>query len=108
MDSTEERLFEIWPGLVKLQAQAAVEAAVAAQDSSDHDVIKRALDELAFVDTPEVLADIASEGLAAELAELIPGAVDDEGMLILSNEHETLLERARQRQGMLRKRLAAL
>ena len=46
------------------------------------------------MDHPESLADIAEEGIAADLAAHIPGATVDEGMLVLSAEHEAALQEA--------------
>jgi hypothetical protein len=91
----EQQLLEIWPGLVPAAIEAAIGEGERALASGSPRSIRSAERALRFVDQPEHLAEIAEEGNAADLAEHIPGAVVDEGMLVLSGEHEALLERGR-------------
>ncbi|HVK66910.1 MAG TPA: hypothetical protein VM694_20635 [Polyangium sp.] len=97
----EQRLRSFWPALVPSVIEAALRQAEAALKERSVPKIRRAISALRCTEEPEYLAEIAEEGLAEEFAPHIPGAVADEGMLVLSAEHEALIERGRLMLGRL-------
>lgn len=50
---------------------------------------------LADADAPEIVAELAEEGLARASAARTPGAVDEDGALVLADAHQRLIHEAR-------------
>ncbi|MDC3953080.1 hypothetical protein [Polyangium jinanense] len=97
----EQRLRSYWPALIPSVIEAALHQAEEALKENSVPKLRRAMTALRCTEQPEYLAEIAEEGLAEEFAPHIPGAVEDEGMLVLSAEHEALIERGRVMLGRL-------
>ncbi|MDQ3365454.1 MAG: hypothetical protein M3680_08505 [Myxococcota bacterium] len=102
-----QRLRAYWPALDPSVIEGAIEHAEAALARGAVSQLRRAASRLRCTDQPEHLAGIAEDGLAGEFAALIPGACEDEGMLVLSPEHEALIERGRRTLGRVETAIAA-
>jgi hypothetical protein len=92
--SPAERVREVWPPLCQTYLRDAISEGESALRSGTLASLRRAAALLKPMDRPESLADIAEEGIAADLAVHIPGATVDQGMLVLSAEHERCIQKA--------------
>lgn len=87
--------------------QRGIEDARAALEGSQLTALRRAARTLADADAPELLAELAEEGLALAPAARPPGAEVEDGVLLLAHEHQRLLDEARRLLVRLKSAVAA-